>query len=109
MFKKVLIANRGEIALRVIRACHEMGIKTVAIYSEPDRTAPHVLKADEAFCVGPAPSSESYLNIPSILDVLQKYLSNFENAENKNVINNLMINSKKIKGAGTVSYRTFWE
>ncbi len=72
MIQKVLIANRGEIAVRVIRTCREMGIKTVAIYSDPDRTAPHVLKADEAFCVGPAPSSESYLNIPSILDVLQK-------------------------------------
>ena len=72
MIQKILIANRGEIAVRVIRTCREMGIKTVAIYSEPDRTAPHVLKADEAFCVGPAPSSESYLNITSILDVLQK-------------------------------------
>ena len=72
MFNKILIANRGEIAVRVIRTCREMGIKTVAVYSEPDRTSPHVLKADEAFCVGPAPSSESYLNITSILDVLQK-------------------------------------
>ena len=72
MFQKILIANRGEIAVRVIRTCREMGIQTVAIYSEPDRTAPHVLKADEAFCVGPAPSSESYLNITSILDVLKK-------------------------------------
>ena len=72
MFQKILIANRGEIAVRVIRTCREMGIKTVAIYSEPDRTSPHVLKADEAYCVGSAPSSKSYLNIPAILDILKK-------------------------------------
>ena len=72
MFQKILIANRGEIAVRIIRTCREMGIKTVAIYSEPDRTSPHVLKADEAYCVGPAPASKSYLNIPAILDILKK-------------------------------------
>ena len=72
MFQKILIANRGEIAVRVIRTCREMGIKTVAIYSEPDRTSPHVLKADEAYCVGSAPSAKSYLNIPAILDILKK-------------------------------------
>lgn len=65
--KKVLIANRGEIALRVIRACKELGIKTVAIYSEADEESMHVSMADEAFCVGPAPSNKSYLNIPSII------------------------------------------
>lgn len=68
MFKKVLIANRGEIALRVIRACKEMGIKTVAIYSEADRECLHVKMADEAICVGPAPSARSYLNIDAILE-----------------------------------------
>ena len=61
MFKKILIANRGEIALRVIRTCKEMGIQTVAVYSDVDRRAPHVLFADEAVLLGSAPSSESYL------------------------------------------------
>lgn len=67
MFEKVLIANRGEIAVRIVRACRELGIGTVAIYSEADREALHVLLADEAYCVGPAPSSQSYLNIPNIM------------------------------------------
>ena len=71
MFKKILIANRGEIAVRVIRTCEEMGIQTVAIYSEADRLAPHVLKATEAYCVGPAPSSESYLNTEKILSIIK--------------------------------------
>lgn len=68
MIKKVLIANRGEIAVRVIRSCREMDIPTVAIYSEADRTAPHVLMADEAVCVGPPSPAKSYLNVPAILD-----------------------------------------
>ena len=67
MFKKVLIANRGEIALRVIRTCKEMGIKTVAVYSKADEESLHVRFADEAVCIGPAPSSESYLKIPNII------------------------------------------
>lgn len=67
MFKKILIANRGEIALRVIRTCKEMGIKTVAIYSTADRDSLHVRFADEAVCIGPPASSESYLNIPRIM------------------------------------------
>ncbi|TVR40425.1 MAG: acetyl-CoA carboxylase biotin carboxylase subunit [Cryomorphaceae bacterium] len=67
MFKKILIANRGEIALRVIRTCKEMGIKTVAVYSKADADSLHVRFADEAVCIGPAPSSESYLKIPSII------------------------------------------
>lgn len=67
VFKKILIANRGEIALRVIRTCHEMGIKTVAVYSEADRNSLHVKFADEAVCIGPASSRESYLKIPSII------------------------------------------
>lgn len=67
MFKKVLIANRGEIALRVIRACKEMKIATVAIYSEADRDSLHVRMADEAICVGPPPSKDSYLNMPNII------------------------------------------
>ncbi len=67
MFRKVLIANRGEIALRVIRACHELGISTVAVYSEADRESLHVRFADEDVCIGPAPPSESYLNIPRII------------------------------------------
>lgn len=67
MFKKILIANRGEIALRVIRACKELGVKTVAVYSEADRDSLHVRFADEAVCIGPPPSKESYLNIPRII------------------------------------------
>ena len=67
MFKKILVANRGEIALRVIRACKEMGISTVAIYSECDASSPHVKFADEAVCVGPPDATRSYLNIPHVL------------------------------------------
>ena len=67
MFKKILVANRGEIALRVIRAARELGIETVAIYSQPDANSLHVQLADEAYCIGPARSSNSYLNIPSII------------------------------------------
>jgi acetyl-CoA carboxylase biotin carboxylase subunit len=67
MFNKILVANRGEIALRIIRACKELGIGTVAIYSEADRDSLHVHYADEAFCVGPAPGNRSYLNIPNII------------------------------------------
>ncbi|MCG6955619.1 MAG: acetyl-CoA carboxylase biotin carboxylase subunit [Gemmatimonadetes bacterium] len=67
MFQKVLIANRGEIALRIIRACHELGIKTVAVYSEADRESLHVRFADEDVCIGKAPATESYLNIPRII------------------------------------------
>ena len=67
MFKKILIANRGEIALRIIRACHELKIATVAVYSEADEDSLHVKFADEAVCIGPSPSAESYLLIPRIL------------------------------------------
>ena len=67
MFKKILIANRGEIAMRVIRTCKEMGIKTVAVYSTADAESLHVRFADEAVCIGPASSSESYLKMSSII------------------------------------------
>ena len=67
MFNKILIANRGEIAVRIIRACREMGIQTVAVYSEADRDCLHTLLADEAICIGPAPSTQSYLNMERIL------------------------------------------
>ena len=72
MFKKILIANRGEIAVRVIRACREMGIPTVAVFSDVDRAALHVRKADEAYHIGPSPAAESYLRIDKILDVAQR-------------------------------------
>ena len=67
MFRKILIANRGEIAVRIIRACREMGIQSVAVYSEADRDSLHTLLADEAICIGPAPSTKSYLNMEQIL------------------------------------------
>ena len=67
MFKKILIANRGEIALRIIRTCKEMNIKTVAVYSTADKDSLHVRFADEAVCVGPGSSSDSYLKIPNII------------------------------------------
>lgn len=72
VFESVLVANRGEIALRIIRACRELGIRSVAIYSDADRRAPHVMAADEAYRVGPPAPSESYLNVPAILEVAGK-------------------------------------
>jgi acetyl-CoA carboxylase, biotin carboxylase subunit len=71
MFEKILIANRGEIALRVQRACREMGIKTVAVHSEADREAKYVQLADESVCIGPAPSAQSYLNIPAVISAAE--------------------------------------
>lgn len=71
MIKKLLIANRGEIALRIIRTCREMGIKTVAVYSDADKDSLHVRFADEAVCIGAPSSKESYLNIPRILSAAQ--------------------------------------
>jgi len=71
MIKKVLIANRGEIALRIHRACHEMGIKTVAVHSTADTDAMHVRLADEAICIGPPPAADSYLNIPAIISAAE--------------------------------------
>jgi acetyl-CoA carboxylase biotin carboxylase subunit len=69
MIKKLLIANRGEIAVRIIRACREMGIESVAVYSEADREALHVQLADEAYCIGPTSSKDSYLNVTNIISV----------------------------------------
>ncbi len=72
MFEKVLIANRGEIAVRIIRACHELGLRTIAVYSEADRAALHVRQADEAYLLGPAPARESYLRGDKIIDIAKK-------------------------------------
>src|ERR671927_1917231 len=72
MFSKVLVANRGEIAIRVFRALEELGIGTVAVYSEPDRDAPHARRADEAYLVGPGPASESYLVVEKLIEVAQQ-------------------------------------
>src|SRR5438876_9386362 len=71
MFKKILIANRGEIALRVICACKELGIRTVAVYSEADRNSLHVRFADEAICIGPPQLAQSYLNIPTVISAAE--------------------------------------
>ena len=71
MFEKVLIANRGEIALRILRACRELGIKTVAVHSEADTDAKYVRLADESVCIGPAASSLSYLNVPAIISAAE--------------------------------------
>ncbi len=71
MLEKVVIANRGEIALRILRACHELGIKTVAVFSEADREQKHVLLADESVCIGPAAATESYLNIPAVISAAE--------------------------------------
>ena len=71
MLSRILIANRGEIALRIVRACRELGIETVAVYSEADRNAMHVRFADESVCIGPADCSESYLNIPRIISAAE--------------------------------------
>src|SRR4051795_12440338 len=71
MFKKILVANRGEIALRIQRACNELGVKAVMVYSEADREAKYVKLAEEAVCIGPAPSSQSYLNMPAIISAAE--------------------------------------
>ncbi|WP_455203507.1 biotin carboxylase N-terminal domain-containing protein, partial [Kaarinaea lacus] len=71
MFDKIVIANRGEIALRILRACREMGIKTVAVHSTADRDLKHVRLADESVCIGPAPSIDSYLNIPALISAAE--------------------------------------
>src|SRR6202043_2943465 len=72
MFSKVLIANRGEIAVRIIRACRELGIATVAVYSELDRDAVHVRRADEAYLLGPGPASDSYLKVDRLLEAIER-------------------------------------
>src|SRR5918912_2754676 len=72
MFSKVLVANRGEIAVRIMRACEELGIATVAVYSELDRDAPHVKRAGEAYLLGPGPATESYLSIEKLIDAVQR-------------------------------------
>ena len=75
MFKKILIANRGEIAMRIIRTCKEMGIKTVAVYSTADKDSLPVRFADEAVCIGPPMSAKSYLSIPNIIAAAEKVIS----------------------------------
>ena len=72
MFRTLLVANRGEIALRVIGACRELGVRSVAVYSDVDRLSPHALEADEAYLIGPAPASSSYLRVDALLDVARR-------------------------------------
>jgi pyruvate carboxylase subunit A len=72
MFEKILVANRGEIAIRVIRACRELGVSTVAVYSEDDTESLHIQYADECYCIGPAEPIKSYLNIKKIFEVVKK-------------------------------------
>jgi acetyl/propionyl-CoA carboxylase alpha subunit len=72
MIRSVLVANRGEIALRIVRGARELGIRSVAVYSDADRLAPHVLEADEAYPIGPAPASESYLVASRLIDVAKR-------------------------------------
>ncbi len=71
MFSRILVANRGEIALRIIRACRELGIETVAVYSDADRNQPYLALADETVCIGPPAPAESYLNIPAIMSAAE--------------------------------------
>src|SRR6266852_3562267 len=71
MFQRILVANRGEIALRVIRACRDLGIEVVAVFSEADRDAPYLALADEAICIGPGPAADSYLNIPRLISAAE--------------------------------------
>src|SRR3989338_11246513 len=71
MLEKVVIANRGEIALRILRACNELGIRTVAVHSTADRDLKHVRLADESVCIGPPPAAESYLNIPALISAAE--------------------------------------
>ena len=78
MIKRILVANRGEIAVRVMRSCREMEITSIAVFSEADRTAKHVLYADEAYCIGPAASKESYLNIEKIIEEMIKLKKEIE-------------------------------
>src|SRR5712672_1154864 len=73
MFQRVLVANRGEIALRVIRACRDLGIEVVAVYSEVDRDAPYLDLADQKVCIGPGPAAESYLHIPRLIAAAEKF------------------------------------
>ena len=91
MLKKVLIANRGEIAVRIIRSCKELGIATVAVYSEADKTALHTKLADEAICIGPADPRKSYLNIKNILEA-----ANVTGADSIH------------PGFGFLSYKIYW-
>ena len=96
MFKKILVANRGEIAMRVQRACHELGIKTVMVYSEADKDAKYIKLADEAVCIGPAASAQSYLNMPAIIAAAEVTFSIFFEVFKIFIINSIiMIKSKR--------------
>ena len=100
MLEKVVIANRGEIALRILRACKEMGIRTVAVYSKADRDLLHVRLADEAVCIGPAASKDSYLNMARILAAAEVTRSSLLTASQTSNFRSMAVFARKVKAAG---------
>ena len=105
MIQKILIANRGEIAIRIMRSCKEMGIRTIAVFSEADRTSKHVMYADEACLIGPAASHESYLNIDNIIKAAKLHHADAIHPG----YGFLSENMKKKRGKGSTAWRTLPE
>ena len=100
MFRKILIANRGEIACRIIKTARKMKIKTVSVYSDADRNSEHVLMSDESYYIGPNPASESYLLADKILEIckiLRKFRGNFENFFRKTLLSLINLKGKELR------------